>query len=118
MSAKGLEASGFKTICHVQGSPLPDVQKGDTSFPLSQDTTGQFRALGQLLDIKPGRQHICEASNSLEKDQAMLNLLPPKSREVNPKELFLALGATSCSGVRYIAAFGSGFGSLGDQEEV
>uniref|UniRef100_A0A671Q5B7 Ig-like domain-containing protein n=1 Tax=Sinocyclocheilus anshuiensis TaxID=1608454 RepID=A0A671Q5B7_9TELE len=51
VSAEGTEASGFKAVCHVQGSPLPDVQwiepdgvqKGDTSFPLSQDTTGQYR---------------------------------------------------------------------------
>uniref|UniRef100_A0A673JCU5 Ig-like domain-containing protein n=1 Tax=Sinocyclocheilus rhinocerous TaxID=307959 RepID=A0A673JCU5_9TELE len=80
LSAEGTEASGFKAVCHVQGSPLPDVQwiepdgvqKGDTSFPLSQDTTGQYRASSQLLDLKPGRQYICAASNSLGKDQATL----------------------------------------------
>lgn len=42
----------------------------------------------------------------------------PQSREVNREELFLAPCAASCSGIGYQAAFGSGFGSLGYQEEV
>uniref|UniRef100_A0A8C1VQU2 Ig-like domain-containing protein n=1 Tax=Cyprinus carpio TaxID=7962 RepID=A0A8C1VQU2_CYPCA len=97
LSAEGTEAYGFKAVCHVQGSPLPDVQwiepdgvqEGDTSFPLSQDTTGLYHASCQLLDVKPRRQYLCAASNSLGKDQATLYLLPPSPERSTPKSSFL-----------------------------
>uniref|UniRef100_A0A8C1MS94 Ig-like domain-containing protein n=1 Tax=Cyprinus carpio TaxID=7962 RepID=A0A8C1MS94_CYPCA len=97
LSAEGTEAYGFKVVCHVQGSPLPDVQwiepdgvqEGDTSFPLSQDTTGLYHASCQLLDVKPRRQYLCAASNSLGKDQATLYLLPPSPERSTPKSSFL-----------------------------
>lgn len=83
-------------MCEVQGSPLPDVQwiapngvlEGDTAFPLSQDTAGQYRASSQLLDVQPGGQYICAASNSLGKDQATLYLLSPSPGKLSTKSSF------------------------------
>ncbi|KAK2902721.1 hypothetical protein QQF64_010447 [Cirrhinus molitorella] len=118
LSAEGTEASGFKAICHVQGSPLPDVQwiepdgvrEGDTSFPLSQEANGQYRASSQLLDIKPGRQYICAASNSLGKDQATLYLLPPSPESLTAKSSFplLVLLLALALGIKLLLALGVG----------
>ncbi|KAF4102901.1 V-set and Ig domain-containing protein [Onychostoma macrolepis] len=117
LSAEGTEA-GFKAVCHVQGSPLPDVQwiesdgvqEGDTSFPLSQDTIGQYRASSQLLDVKPGRQYICAASNSLGKDQATLYLLPPSPERLTAKSSFslLVLLLALALGTKLLLALGVG----------
>ncbi|XP_056331973.1 V-set and Ig domain-containing protein [Danio aesculapii] len=93
LSSEGSESSGFKAVCEVQGSPLPDVQwiapngvlDGDAAFPLSQETAGQYRASSQLLDVQPGGQYICAASNSLGKDQATLYLLSPSPGKLSAK---------------------------------
>ncbi|KAL0171532.1 hypothetical protein M9458_031843, partial [Cirrhinus mrigala] len=115
---EGTEASGFKAVCHVQGSPLPDVQwiepdgvrEGDTSFSLSQEANGQYRASSQLLDVKPGHQYICAASNSLGKDQATLYLLPPSPESLTTKSSFplLVLLLALALGIKLLLALGVG----------
>lgn len=118
MSAEGSETSGFKAVCHVQGSPLPDVQwiapdgvlEGDTSFSLSQEATGQYRTSSQLLDVKPGGQYICAASNSLGKDQATLYVLPPSPERLTAKSSFslLVLLLALALGTKLLLALGVG----------
>lgn len=118
LSAEGSETSGFKAMCHVQGSPLPDVQwiapdgvlEGDTSFSLSQEATGQYRTSSQLLDVKPGGQYICAASNSLGKDQATLYVLPPSPERSTAKSSFslLVLLLALALGTKLLLALGVG----------
>lgn len=83
--------------------------------------SGRYRAIPHF---KPtaGRQtwttvHLCSFKLFGEGSSHALPFAP-QSREVNRKELFLAPCAASCSGIGYQAAFGSGCGSLGNQEEV
>ncbi|XP_056122156.1 V-set and Ig domain-containing protein [Rhinichthys klamathensis goyatoka] len=118
LSAEGSETSGFKAVCHVQGSPLPDVQwiapdgvlEADTSFLLSQEATGQYRTSSQLLDVKPGGQYICAASNSLGKDQATLYVLPPSPERSTAKSSFslLVLLLALALGTKLLLALGVG----------
>jgi len=117
LSAEGTETSGFKAVCHVQGSPLPDVQwiapdgvEGDTSFLLSQEATGQYRTSSQLLDVKPGGQYICAASNSLGKDQATLYVLPLSPERSTAKSSFslLVLLLALALGTKLLLALGVG----------
>ncbi|XP_052003678.1 V-set and Ig domain-containing protein [Xyrauchen texanus] len=118
LSAEGSEESGFKALCHIQGSPLPDVQwiapdgvvDGDTTFSLAQEAIGQYRTSSQLLDIKPGGQYTCTASNSLGKDQATLYILHPspgKSTTKNYSFLLVLLLALAL-GTKLLLAFGVG----------
>lgn len=105
-------------MCHVQGSPLPDVQwiapdgvlEGDTSFSLSQEAIGQYRTSSQLLDVKPGGQYICAASNSLGKDQATLYVLPPSPERLTAKSSFslLVLLLALALGTKLLLALGVG----------
>lgn len=85
-------ASGFKAMCRVQGSPLPDVQwvrggaaeeevevlEGAPAYPLHhhQDTPNQHVTSSQLQGVQPGGQYTCAASNPLGKDQATLFIVP------------------------------------------
>ncbi|KAG1936619.1 V-set and Ig domain-containing protein [Pimephales promelas] len=117
LSAEGTETSGFKAVCRVQGSPLPDVQwiapdgvEGDTSFLLSQEATGQYRTSSQLLDVKPGGQYICAASNSLGKDQATLYVLPLSPERSTAKSSFslLVLLLALALGTKLLLALGVG----------
>ncbi|XP_077071049.1 sialic acid-binding Ig-like lectin 15 [Siphateles boraxobius] len=117
LSAEGSETSGFKAMCHVQGSPLPDIQwiapdgvlEGDTSFSLSQEATGQYRTSSQLLDVKPGGQYICVASNSLGKDKATLYVLPPSpERSTAKSSVSLVLLLALVLGAKLLLALGVG----------
>ena len=110
LSVEGSEESGYRALCVVQGSPLPDVQwigpeellEGLAISPLAQGSAvAQHRTVSQLQDVLPGQQYTCSASNPLGKEQATLYVLPPKpgeptSGETSPTLLFLisvSLGA-------------------------
>ncbi|TRY56932.1 hypothetical protein DNTS_020348 [Danionella cerebrum] len=118
LSAKGNEELGFKAVCHVQGSPLPDLQwissngvlDGDTAFTLSEDSTGQYRTSSQLLEVQPGGHYICTASNSMGKDQATLYLLhpSPETPSTNTSNSIILLLLAVALGTKLILALGLG----------
>ena len=86
LSVQGSEDSGYKALCRVQGSPLPDIQwlgqedllEGASFVPLSQDAPEEHHTTSQLLDVHPGQQYTCSASNPLGKEQATLYVLSPR----------------------------------------
>ncbi|XP_056619508.1 V-set and Ig domain-containing protein [Triplophysa dalaica] len=114
---EGTEASGIKVLCQVQGSPLPDVQwiapdgflKDDTTFPLSHEADGRYRTSSELLDVKPGGQYTCAASNSLGKVQATVYILPSMTERstTNNSSLIMLLLALAL-GTKLILALGVG----------
>lgn len=87
------EVSGYKAVCRVQGSPLPDVQwvgaedvfEGAPAYPLQQEVPNQYLTLSQLQDVHAGGQYTCAASNPLGKDQATLFILPSVYAESDPE---------------------------------
>ncbi|XP_040900807.1 V-set and Ig domain-containing protein [Toxotes jaculatrix] len=86
LSVEGSEQSGYRALCRVQGSPLPDVQwlgpddllEGSEVGPLAQGTAAHYHTVSQLRDVEPGQQYTCSASNPLGKEQATLYVLPPR----------------------------------------
>ncbi|KAM3873706.1 sialic acid-binding Ig-like lectin 15 [Diretmus argenteus] len=84
LSVEGSEASGYRALCRVQGSPLPDVQwlgpdeLLEDGSPMAQGSPGRYHTISQLQDILPGQQYTCSASNPLGKEQATLYVLPPQ----------------------------------------
>lgn len=86
MSVGGSVDTSLKALCQVQGSPLPDVQwtgldevldADNEAAPLLQEAPDRHRTTSQLLDIQPGGQYTCTASNPLGNDQATVYILPP-----------------------------------------
>lgn len=86
LSIGGSVHTGLNALCQVQGSPLPDVQwtgldevldADDKAAPLPQEAPDRHRATSKLLDVQPGGQYTCTASNPLGNDQATLYILPP-----------------------------------------
>lgn len=80
--------TSLKALCQVQGSPLPDVQwtgldevldADNEAAPLPQEAPDRHRTTSQLLDIQPGGQYTCTASNPLGNDQATVYILAPTS---------------------------------------
>ncbi|XP_041843497.1 V-set and Ig domain-containing protein [Melanotaenia boesemani] len=86
VSVEGSEPSGYRALCRVQGSPLPDVQwlgpddllEGSDVGPLAQGSPTRFHTVSQLADVEPGQQYTCSASNPLGREQAALYVLPPR----------------------------------------
>ncbi|XP_054478454.1 sialic acid-binding Ig-like lectin 15 [Anoplopoma fimbria] len=90
LSVEGSEESGFRALCRVQGSPLPDVQWLGPDDLLEGSLIGSpvgssvgssavhFQTVSQLRDVEPGRRYICSASNPLGKEQAALYVLQPR----------------------------------------
>uniref|UniRef100_A0A4W6DTS3 Ig-like domain-containing protein n=1 Tax=Lates calcarifer TaxID=8187 RepID=A0A4W6DTS3_LATCA len=86
LSVEGSEQSGYRALCRVQGSPLPDVQwlgpddllEGSPVGPLAQGTPAHYHTVSQLRDVEPGQQYTCSASNPLGKEQATLYVLHPR----------------------------------------
>ncbi|XP_028437217.1 sialic acid-binding Ig-like lectin 15 [Perca flavescens] len=87
LSVDGSEQSGYRALCRVQGSPLPDVQwlgpddplEGSDVVPMAQGTAGdQYHTVSQLRDVEPGHQYSCSASNPLGKELATLYVVPPQ----------------------------------------
>ncbi|KAK3515644.1 hypothetical protein QTP70_026412 [Hemibagrus guttatus] len=86
LSIGGSIDTGLKALCHVQGSPLPDVQwtgldevldSGSEAAPLPQEAPDRHRTTSQLMDIQPGGQYTCTVSNPLGNDQATVYILHP-----------------------------------------
>ncbi|TSY27751.1 Sialic acid-binding Ig-like lectin 15 [Bagarius yarrelli] len=92
LSIGGSMETRLKALCQVQGSPLPDVQwtgldevldSVNEAAPLPQEAPDRHRTTSQLLDIQPGGQYTCTASNPLGNDQATVYILstnPEKSK--------------------------------------
>ncbi|XP_018612532.1 sialic acid-binding Ig-like lectin 15 [Scleropages formosus] len=82
--------SGYRAVCRVRGSPLPDVQWSRTEerlessrlSPLPQEA--QHHTSSLLEDVLPEQHYTCTASNPLGEDQATLYLLHP-----SPAQLYL-----------------------------
>ena len=82
----GSEQAGYRALCRVQGSPLPDVQwlgpddllEGSLVGPLSQGSPTRYHTVSQLRDVQPGQQYTCSASNPLGREQATLYVLAPR----------------------------------------
>lgn len=94
MSIGGSVHTSLKALCRVQGSPLPDVQwtgldevldADNEALPLPQEAPDRHRATSQLLDVQPGGQYTCTASNPLGNDQATLYILPPSPEKSESK---------------------------------
>ncbi|KAI5092486.1 sialic acid-binding Ig-like lectin 15 precursor [Silurus meridionalis] len=86
LSIGGSADTRLKALCQVQGSPLPDVQwtgldevldAVNEAAPRSQEAPDRHKTTSQLLDIQPGGQYTCTASNPLGNDQATVYILPP-----------------------------------------
>ncbi|GAA6080375.1 V-set and Ig domain-containing protein [Tachysurus ichikawai] len=86
LSIAGSVDTKLKALCHVQGSPLPDIQwtgldevldSDNEVVPLPQEAPNRHRTTSHLLDIQPGGQYTCTASNPLGNDQATVYILPP-----------------------------------------
>ncbi|XP_047216326.1 V-set and Ig domain-containing protein [Girardinichthys multiradiatus] len=86
LSVEGSEQSGYRALCRVQGSPLPDVQwlgpddllEASVVEPMTQGSPGRYHTVSQLREVDPGQQYTCSASNPLGKDQAALYVLHPR----------------------------------------
>ncbi|XP_060756995.1 V-set and Ig domain-containing protein [Neoarius graeffei] len=85
LSIGGSVDTSLKALCQVQGSPLPDIQwmgldevldSDNGGAPLPQEAPDRHRTTSQLLDIQPGGQYTCTASNPLGNDQATVYILP------------------------------------------
>ncbi|XP_068180588.1 V-set and Ig domain-containing protein [Antennarius striatus] len=85
MLVESSDQSGFRAVCQVQGSPLPDIQwlgpndllEGSQVGPLAQGSTTHYHTISQLRDVEPGQHYTCSASNPLGKDQSTLYILAP-----------------------------------------
>lgn len=114
---EGGEQSGYRALCRVQGSPLPDVQwlgpddllEGSPVGPLAQGTPAHFHTVSQLRDVEPGQQYTCSASNPLGKDQAALYVLAPRPpRTVGGASPALLLLLSLSVGAKVILLVGMG----------
>lgn len=88
LSVEGSEQSGFRAVCQVQGSPLPDVQwlgsdhllEGFPGGPQAQGSFSLYHTVSQLRDVEPGQQYTCSASNPLGREQSTLYVVTPPAR--------------------------------------
>lgn len=114
---EGTEQSGYRAVCRVQGSPLPDVQwlgpddllEGSLVVPLAQGSAPHFHTVSQLRDVLPGQQYTCSASNPLGREQATLYVLTPKPPPAVPgasSPLLLLLSASLGAKVLLLLAMG------------
>ncbi|XP_034029397.1 V-set and Ig domain-containing protein [Thalassophryne amazonica] len=118
LSVEGSKDSGYRAVCRVQGSPLPDVQwlgpvehvEGSLLSPLSQGAASQYRTVSQLSHVEAGQHYTCSASNPLGKEQATLYVLtprpPPAGGEATPLLLLLLLSVSL--GAKVILLVGMG----------
>lgn len=117
LSVEGSEQSGFRAVCRVQGSPLPDVQwlgpddllEGSPTGPLAQGSSGHYQTVSQLRDVEPGQRYTCSASNPLGKEQAALYVLapkPPLTTARAPPPLLLLLSASLGAKVLLLVGMG------------
>ncbi|XP_070692301.1 sialic acid-binding Ig-like lectin 15 [Pempheris klunzingeri] len=86
LTVEGTEQSGYRAVCRVQGSPLPDIQwigpddllEGSPAGPLAQGS--RYHTVSQLRDVEPGRQYTCSASNPRGREHATLYVVAPRAR--------------------------------------
>ncbi|XP_045899758.1 V-set and Ig domain-containing protein isoform X2 [Micropterus dolomieu] len=117
LSVEGTEQSGYRAVCRVQGSPLPDVQwlgpddllEGSLVVPMAQGSAPHFHTVSQLRDVLPGQQYTCSASNPRGREQATLYVLTPKPPPAVPgasSPLLLLLSASLGAKVLLLLAMG------------
>lgn len=90
---EGSEQSGYRALCQVQGSPLPDVQwLGPNDLledflvsPPAQGSGKPYHSVSQLRDVKPGQQYTCSASNPLGQEQSTLYVLAPLAQQYDTR---------------------------------
>ncbi|XP_067094875.1 V-set and Ig domain-containing protein [Osmerus mordax] len=115
LSVEGSEDSGYKALCRVQGSPLPDIQwlgqeellEGASLALLSQGAPEEHHTTSQLLDVHPGQQYSCSASNPLGKEQATLYVLSPRPLPAGQAPPLLLLLSVSL-GAKLLLILGTG----------
>lgn len=117
LSVEGGEQSGYRALCQVQGSPLPDVLwigpddllDGSLVRALPQDSTpDHHHTVSQLTDVEPGQQYTCSASNPLGREEATLYVLPPRPPPLSatPPPLVLLLSLSLGSKVILLVVMG------------
>lgn len=92
LTVEASEQSGFTAMCHVQGSPLPDVQWLSTVEPLevflvepgAQGPESSFHRASQLMNVAPGQQYTCSTSNPLGRDQSTLYVVESQGQLSEP----------------------------------
>lgn len=93
LMVEGSEQSGFRAVCQVQGSPLPDVQWLSTVEPVEDSLVGpgglesDYHIVSQLTNVVPGQQYICSASNPLGRDQSTLYMVKSQAQLSEPEAL-------------------------------
>lgn len=83
LTVEGNEQSGFRAVCQVQGSPLPDIQWLSTvdslevflAGSLSQEPEHNHHIVSQLTNVAAGQQYTCSTSNPLGRDQSTLYMV-------------------------------------------
>lgn len=83
LTVEGSEESGFRAVCQVQGSPLPDVQwlsmvdslEVFLSGSLAQEPERNHHIVSQLTNVAAGQQYTCSTSNPLGRDQSTLYMV-------------------------------------------
>uniref|UniRef100_A0A665T3P5 Ig-like domain-containing protein n=1 Tax=Echeneis naucrates TaxID=173247 RepID=A0A665T3P5_ECHNA len=116
LSVEGSKQSGYRALCRVQGSPLPDVQwlspdellEGSPVGPLAQEAPALYHTVSQLRDVEPGQHYTCSASNPLGKEQATLYVLPPRPPPSSGAPPSLLLLLTLSVGAKVILLVGMG----------
>lgn len=86
---EGSEQSGYRAVCQVQGSPLPDVQwlgpndplEGSLVGPPAEGSGNPYHSVSQLRDVEPGQQYTCSASNPLGQEQSTLYVFAPQAQQ-------------------------------------
>ncbi|KAM8825797.1 sialic acid-binding Ig-like lectin 15 [Synchiropus picturatus] len=117
LTVEGSQLSGYRALCRVQGSPLPDVQwlgpddllEGSPLVPVAQGSSAHYHTVSQLRDVDPGQQYTCSASNPLGKEQAMLYVLAPQAPHTTPGlSAALLLMVSLCLGSKLLLLIGMG----------
>lgn len=83
LTVEGSEQSGFRAVCQVQGSPLPDVKWLSTVDSLeiflagsvAQEPERNHHIVSQLTNVAAGQQYTCSTSNPLGRDQPTLDMV-------------------------------------------
>ncbi|KAM6910509.1 sialic acid-binding Ig-like lectin 15 [Xenentodon cancila] len=102
LSVEGSEMSGYRALCRVQASPLPDIQwlspddllEASPAAMLAEGLGSRYHTISQLRDVEPGQQYTCSASNPLGREEATLYVLrprPPAPGSSTPTPLLLLL---------------------------
>ncbi|MFT7800370.1 sialic acid-binding Ig-like lectin 15 [Arapaima gigas] len=116
LSVEGGGESGYRAICRVRGSPIPDVQwskpeeqlESSPLSPLSQEAPLEHYTSSLLQHILPGLHYTCIASNPLGEGQATLYLLHPSPPQVPLGPPWVLLLLSLSLGVKVVLCVGWG----------